>query len=261
MKISKVVLLLLVLLGILLADLLILAKIEPVNCKCRRNQAIRSDRNIDIFQVTKNGPSVVIVLDYNLSTTSQLAENEAMALLVLFSQSTQEEPFSIQAAMLLFHTLEDQFFLFWMLGNPYGQAQNWQIGSRYEHFLTSDKQLTLTFIEFSEISNPETEITVLAKITSDIEVNTDGNDFRMTLNQFIDYLPLTYELPIIKTTTTEPTTTESMTTAPTTTEPTTTTTTEERTSTEPSLTAGFTVISLFGISISILITKKYDLKK
>ncbi|UCE14566.1 MAG: hypothetical protein JSV04_05145, partial [Candidatus Heimdallarchaeota archaeon] len=158
--------------------------------------------------------------------------------------------------MLFFHTIENKFFLFWMLGDPYTQAQNWQIGTEYEHYLTSNNQLTLTFIEFSGISN--TEITVLAMFTSDIEVNAYGNDFRMTLDQFIEYLPLTYELPTIESTTTAPVTETSTTEEKTTTEDkTTTTTTEEKRTTEPSLTAGFTLISLIGISILISRTRRY----
>ncbi|UCE12879.1 MAG: hypothetical protein JSV04_11885, partial [Candidatus Heimdallarchaeota archaeon] len=108
MKLLKTFVFMLVLLAISLVYTPVLA----------RNQAVSSDRNIDIFHVSQNGPTIMIVLDYNLSSTSQLVENETMALLVIFSQSTQEDPFSIQAAMLFFHTIENQFFLFWMLGDP-----------------------------------------------------------------------------------------------------------------------------------------------
>lgn len=149
--------------------------------------------SVDILQVTQSGPTVSIVLDYNLSSTSHLDTNELFTVLVVFSDSSPEDPLTIQAAMLFFHTSEDQFFLFWMLGDPYKQAQNWQTGAKNEHYQTNGNLLTLIFLEFQGINNQETEFKTLAKISSDFEINSQANDFRVILDLFLVDLPLSYE--------------------------------------------------------------------
>jgi len=149
--------------------------------------------NVDVLHVTQSGPTLSIVLDYNLSSTSHLDTNELLTVLVVFSDSSQEDPLTIQAAMLFFHTSEDQFFLFWMLGDPYKQAQNWQTGAKNEQYQPDGNLLTLNFIEFQGISNQETEFKILAKISSDFEINSLVNDFRVILDLFLADLPLSYE--------------------------------------------------------------------
>ncbi|MFX0183313.1 MAG: hypothetical protein ACFE95_09565 [Candidatus Hodarchaeota archaeon] len=149
--------------------------------------------HVDVLQVNQSGPTLSILLDYNLSSTSYLDTNELLNVLVVFSDSSQEDPLTIKAAMLFFHTSEDQFFLFWMLGDPYKQVQNWHTGTKNEHYQTNGNLLTLNFIEFQGISNQETECKILARISADFEVNSQVNDFREILDFFIADLPLSYE--------------------------------------------------------------------
>jgi hypothetical protein len=217
------------------------------------NSLIANEKNVDILQVTRSGPIISVVLDYNLSSTARLDTNETLAVLVIFSQSTQEDSLTIQAALLFFHTIEDQFFLFWMLGDPYSQAQNWQSGVENEHYKIDDALLTLTFIEFLGVGNLETETTVLAKITSFFEGSDQINDFRMVLDEFRVDLPLSFELPTI-----EPTT--ESTTSETTTEEESTTTTTTTTTTEPFFTSGMTTFFTIGVLLSIFIIKRFGKK-
>ncbi|MFX0171881.1 MAG: hypothetical protein ACFE9L_08175 [Candidatus Hodarchaeota archaeon] len=152
-----------------------------------------TSEKIEVLQVMQIDSTISIILDYNLSSTSKLNTNDLLAVLVIFSESTQEESFTVKAAMLFFQTADDQFFLFWTLEDPYQQAQNWQLGTENEHYQINDDLLTLNFIEFLGINNQEIEITVLAKISSDFEVNSHMNDFRVILDRFITDLPLSYE--------------------------------------------------------------------
>ena len=206
---------------------------------------ITNEVDVDILQKTQIGPAISIVLDYSFNTTSQLDINESLVVLVIFSITTQEDPFTVQASMLFFHTVENQFFLFWMFGDPFRQAQNWQPGAENVHFRTDNDLLTLNFIEFLEISNPEIESTALAKITSGTEVSAYTNDFRVVLEQFMTDLPISYESPII---------------IPATSETEATTSTKESSQTRTG-TSGFTILSIFGVFLSVLITKKIRQKK
>jgi hypothetical protein len=213
---------------------------------------INAEKNIDIFQVTQNGPTISIELDYNLSSTARLDANETLVVLVLFSQSTQEDSLTIQAALLFFHTVEDQYFLFWMLGDLYNQAQNWQSGVENEHYQIDETLLTLTFIEYLGVGNQETETTVLARITLYSEINNQTNDFRSILDEFRTDLPISFEIPTIETTsktTTLETTTETI-------SSTTTTTT-----TEPFFTSGLMLFLTIVVLFSMLLMKRFSKKK
>ncbi|MFX0124473.1 MAG: hypothetical protein ACFFAE_12595 [Candidatus Hodarchaeota archaeon] len=163
---------------------------------CTSSSSGANEQPVDILQVTRIGSSISIVLDYDLNSTSQLDINESLAVMVVFSQ---DESSTIEAAMLFFHTVEEEYFLFWMLGDPFTQAQNWQIGVENEHFQIEYELLTLNFIEFQGIKDPDMEIIVLAKINSVYEVSTYTNDFRPILIQFITDLPISYEFPSIET--------------------------------------------------------------
>ncbi len=213
---------------------------------------INAKKNVDIIQVTRNGPALSIELDYNLSSTAQLDANETLAVLVLFSQTTQDDSLTIQAALLFFHTVEDQYFLFWMLGDPYSQAQNWQSGVENEHYQIDETLLTLTFIEYLGVDNQETETTILARITLYSEVNNQTNDFRIILDEFRVDLPLSFEIPTIETiskTTTSETTTEK--------ESTTTTTT----TTESFFTPGLMLFLTISVLFSMFLLKRFSKKK
>jgi hypothetical protein len=222
------------------------------------NPSVANQQTIDILQVTKIGSSISIVLDYDLNSTSQLDSNESLAVLVVLNQ---EEPFNIEAAMLFFHTVKEQYFLFWMLGDPYTQAQNWQTGVENEHFFTDGELLNLNFIEYLGISDPQINTIVLALITSACKVKNQTNDFRPVLDQFITYLPVYYEIPSIdKPVTSEETSTEV-------TQEDTTESKGEKSSEETSqgsvdgISPGFTILSTVGIFLSTLIVLRFRRKK
>jgi hypothetical protein len=119
-----------------------------------------------------------------------------------------------------------------MLGDPYTQAQNWQEGVENEHYLIDNELLTLNFIEFQGIKDPDIEIIVLANINSACEVSADTNDFRPTLNQFITNLPMSYEFPSI-----------------------------EKQATEKKSSPGFSILSTVGVFLSTLIVLRFRRKK
>lgn len=242
MKMSKTFLITLFLLVLAIGTFPVLAFADTSN-----------EGSVEVHQVIQNGSGILIVLDYNLNSTSQLDINESLAVLVIFSDSTKEDTLPVQAAMLFFHINDNQFFLFWMLGDPFKQAQNWQKGTENEHFQTDGDQLTLIFIEFSDISNPEITMTVLAKISSCCEVNAYSNDFRVVLEQFIAELPKSYEFPIT-------TTTSEVTSGPSTTGETETTTSSEESS-RTDIVSGFTILSIFGVLLSLFIIKSLTRKK
>jgi hypothetical protein len=215
---------------------------------CTLNPSEANQQTIDIFQVTKIGSSISISLDYDLNSTSQLDSNESLAVLVVFSQ---DEPFVIEATMLFFHTIEEDFLL-WMLGDPYTQAQLWQLGVKNEHFYTQNGLLTLNFIEYLDITKPEIVPFVIALIASG-EINNQTNDLTPVLNQFVTYLPIHYEFPSIE----EPSTTE---------EPSTEITSEKssRESSQGSingLTPGFTILSTVTVFLSTLIVLRFKRKR
>jgi hypothetical protein len=225
------------------------------------NLLITNEVDVDIFQITQIGPAISIVLDYSFNATSQLEINESLVVLVIFSITTQEDPFTVKASMLFFHAGENKSFLFWMFGDPFRQVQNWQPGIENVHFVADNDLLTLNFIEFLEISDPEIESTVLAKITSGTEVSAYTNDFRTVLEQFITDLPISYEFPFILSTTSEGTSGSSTTTTG---ETGTTTTKGDSSQTTESVavdTPGLTIFSSIGIFLSLLITKKIRRKK
>ena len=203
-----------------------------------RNSEVTNEKSVEIFQVIQTGPSLSITLDYDLNATSQLEENESLSVLVVFGN--QENHFAIQAAMLFLHTQEGQYYLFWMLGDPYLQAQNWQMGRENEHFIVDKELLTLFFIEFSDINNQEIETSVLAQIDTDSGVNQQTNDFRIILDQFMSKLPISY--PLVSSSITQ-------------------TSDESTQSTSGSLSPGFTILSLIGIFLSVLVLKKFRRKK
>ncbi|MFW9906068.1 MAG: hypothetical protein ACFFFH_17225 [Candidatus Thorarchaeota archaeon] len=215
------------------------------------NSTLAYNHKVDIFQVTKIGSSVSIVLDYDLNSTVKQDSNESLAVLVVFSQ---DEPFLIEAAMLFLHTEEDQNFLFWMLGNPYTQAQNWVMGRENEHFQTQNELLTLNFIEYLDIGNPEIHPLVNALITSG-EVNNQTNDLSPILDQFVSYLPVYYEFPSIQ----QPDTTEETSTGEETTQE-----TSVKKSSQTSvggLTPGFTILSTVSILLSTLVVLRIKRKQ
>ncbi|MFX1283916.1 MAG: hypothetical protein ACFFB5_09685 [Promethearchaeota archaeon] len=215
-----------------------------------------NEEYIEVHQVIQNGPNILIELDYDLSSTSLLDTNESLAVLVIFSDSTNEDTLTIQAAMLFFHTDDNQFLLFWMLGDPFKQAQNWQEGTENEHFQTDGDQLTLTFIEFVGAQEPEITVSVYARITSS-EINAYTTDFRIVLDQFIEELT---------TQTTSEETSGPLTTGKTTSSTTGTGKTERTTSTKESsqtktdIASGFTILSIFGILLSVVIIKRFTRK-
>lgn len=223
---------------------------------CTLNPSIASQRTINILQVTKVGSSISIFLDYDLNSTSQLDSNESLAVLVVFSQ---DEPFVIEATMLFFHSVEEDL-LFWMLGDPFTQAQLWQLGVENEHFQTQNELLALTFIEYLGITSPEIIPFVIALITIG-EVNNQTNDLSPILDQFVPFLPIYYEFPSIE--------------QPGTTEETSTEMTGEKTTLESSksseeesqasvggLTPGFTIIlSTVSILLSTLVILRFKRKR
>ncbi|MFX1516673.1 MAG: hypothetical protein ACFFC6_10210 [Promethearchaeota archaeon] len=210
------------------------------------------EHSVDILHVTKFGSSVSIVLDYNLNSTLKLDSNESLAVLAVFSQ---DEPFLIEAAMLFFHTIEEQYLLFWTLGDPYTQAQNWILGQENDHFQIDDSLLTLNFIEFPKIGDPTIHPIVLALITTTYEISNQTIDFRPILEKFIPYLPVYYEIPSSS--------------GPESSSEAETTETQSRESSEETshetgvggLTPGFVFLSTLGVFLSIPIATRLKRKK
>lgn len=220
---------------------------------CTLYPSVANQQTIDILQVTKIDSSISIVLDYDLNSTSQLDSNKSLAVLVVF---TQDEPFIIEATMLFFHTVDDQMFIFWMLGDPYTQTQIWQFGVENEHFQTDNELLTLNFIEYLGITKPEINAIVIALFTS-CAVNNQTNDFRPILDQFITYLPIYYEIPSIE----KPVTSKEISTEVTEEE---TTESQGEKSSEGSVdgvTPSFTILSTVGIFLSFLMVLRFKRKK
>ncbi|MFW9778698.1 MAG: hypothetical protein ACFFE8_07560 [Candidatus Heimdallarchaeota archaeon] len=192
-----------------------------------------NEKNVGIVGVVQTGPTIAITLEYDLNTTSQLESNELLAVLVVLG--IQENPFVIKAAMLFMQTVDGQYHLFWMLGDPYRHAQNWQTGNENEHFTVKNERLTLFFIEFSDINNQNLETTVLAQITTDFEPNQQTPDFRIILDQFIGRLPISYLSGFY---------------------PATSTTSLE----SPNVSSGFPIISTIGVFLLVLLLKKFKRK-
>ncbi|MFW9855047.1 MAG: hypothetical protein ACFFFG_08290 [Candidatus Thorarchaeota archaeon] len=190
-----------------------------------------NEKSVEIVEVVQTGPAIAITLEYNLNTTSQLESNELLAVLVVFG--IQEDPFVIKAAMLFLQTVEGQYYLFWTLGDPYRQAQNWQIGNENEHFTVDAELLTLFFIEFSDINNQNLETTVMAQITANFELNQQANDFRPILDQFIGRLPISYPSKSYPTTSSE----------------------------SPNVSSGFPILSAIGVFLLVLLLKRFKRKK
>jgi hypothetical protein len=196
-----------------------------------RNLVHTSENSVEIINVIQTGPAISITLDYDLNSTAQLEENELLTVLVVLGN--QEDHFAIKAAMLFVHTNDGQYYLFWTLTDPYRQAQNWLAGNENEHFTVDNALLTLYFIEFLDIENPDLETTVLAQITADFEPDQQTNDFRIILDQFIGNLPISYPVISYPTTTTETT----------------------------NVASGFPILSTIGIFLLVLILKKFKGKK
>ncbi|MFX1507667.1 MAG: hypothetical protein ACFFDC_16395 [Promethearchaeota archaeon] len=214
---------------------------------CTLSPSIANQHTIDILHVTKFGSSVTISLDYNLNSTAQFSSNESLAVLVVFSQ---DEPFVIEATMLFFHTVEEDL-LFWMLGDPFTQAQIWQLGVENDHFQAQNELLTLNFIEYLGITKPEIFPFVIALITSG-EVNNQTTDLSPILDQFVPYLPIYYEFPSIE----QPGTTEE------TTQETSVKKSEESSQASVGgLTPGFTILSTLSILLSTLILLRFKQKR
>jgi hypothetical protein len=221
---------------------------------CTLNPSIASQRIIDILHVTKTGSSISIFLDYDLNSTSQLDSNESLAVLVVFSP---DEPFSIEATMIFFHSVEEDL-LFWMLGDPFTQSQMWQLGIENEHFHTQNELLALTFIEYLGITRPEIIPFVIAMITTG-EVNNQTNDLSPILDQFAAYLPIYHEFPSLE----QPGTTEETSTEITTQESSTQKPSEEESSQASvgGLTPGFTILSTLSILLSTLVVLRFKQKR
>ena len=213
---------------------------------CSPISSLAYETTVEISQVTKFGSSVSILLDYDLNSTSKLESNESLAVFVVFSQ---DEPFSIEAAMLFFHTIEEQYFLFWMLGDPYTQAQNWILGLENDHFQTDNNLLTLNFIEFPKIGDPAIHPIVLALITSTYEISNQTIDFRPILEKFTTYLPVHHEIPSSE----EPESSVE--------EETTVETETQKTSEEGGPTPGFVFLSTLGAILSVPIATRLKRKK
>ncbi|MFX0015399.1 MAG: hypothetical protein ACFFB2_09880 [Promethearchaeota archaeon] len=227
MKMSKTLIFIIFLLTLNLGTLPVIAE-SDLPIKSIKN--IKNNQTVDILHVTKIDSTISIIMDYDLNSTSQLATNESLVVLVIFSITTDENLYKIQAAMLFFHTGENQYFMFWMLGDPYKQAQDWQSGVKNEHFEINGDQLTLTFIEFLNIGNPEIETTVIAKLAFVGEVSVTTINFRPILDQFIAELPISYEIPSIGSSSSEE--------AP------------------GAATPGFTILSIASVAISVFLSKR-----
>jgi hypothetical protein len=155
---------------------------------------------IDVFQ---SGSHVSITLNYNFSTTGQLGNDGCLAVLVAFMNRTSNAP---EAAIMFFHTIKDQFLSFWMIGDPYHQAQHWQ---HSDHFQVNCSLLSLDFIEFLDISNTDIHLVVLASILTDFNLDTQTGDFQSILEEFEPDLHVDYWYPESTTTTTKLSTTTS----------------------------------------------------
>ncbi|MHA2175388.1 MAG: hypothetical protein ACXACP_05605 [Candidatus Hodarchaeales archaeon] len=158
---------------------------------------------VSIFEVTQNGPQLMITLEYDFNAAPVRGNSEALVVFTLFSLPANDGQIAIEGSILFFHTNERENFLFWTLGNPFTSSIIWQTGSEIEHFQVDQNELSLIFIELSQYDNPELEIDVLAKILDVELIDNTMNDFQEVIHSFIPDLPIdTDTSPTITTTTT-----------------------------------------------------------
>ena len=166
--------------------------------------------NVSIFQVTKNGPQLMVILDYDFNTAPVRDSEKALVVLTLLSLPSDDGMMAIEGSLLFIRTDEGDSFLFWTLCDPFISSVIWQEGNEMEHFLADQNELSLIFIEFSNYDDPELEIVVLAKILEPVSIDPRTNDFQEILFSFIPDLPVYPDTSTSTTTTTTTTTTKSI---------------------------------------------------
>lgn len=187
---------------------------------------------ITIYDVFQSGPYISIILDYNFSTTTLLSDSGTLAIVIAYVNHSSS---NIEAIELFFHTPSNDFHLFWMIGDPLQEVQQWYLGNIFEHYQVQENQLDLSFIEFLNINDPTIEILVKARILEDVTISSQSDDFSIILEYFFDVLPLpawSYSYP---------TTTSTFTTSWT------TSTHSDTSTTKPSITTGFSFLIILGI--------------
>ncbi|MFW9994891.1 MAG: hypothetical protein ACFFD4_22815 [Candidatus Odinarchaeota archaeon] len=192
------------------------------------------EEHVTILDVFQSGSQISIMLNYNFSSTAQLGTDGYLAVFLVFRNVTSSAP---ETAMLFFHTADDNFSLFWMAGDPYHQAQFWQ---QSKQFQVNHNLLSMDFIEFLEITNPDIQLVVLAKILTGPNTNLQIGDFQSVLEEFGTDLYVGYGFIVTTKTTTE-----------TSTGTTSRETSISSTTTAPSFIPGFTLLAMIGVLVSL----------
>jgi len=196
---------------------------------------------ITIYDVFQSGPYTSIILDYNFSSTAILSDSGTLAIVIAYINQSSS---IIESIELFFHTPSNEYLLFWMIGDPFREVQQWYLGNIFEHFQVQENQLDLSFIEFFNINDPTIKILVRARILEDVTIFSQSNDFSIILENFFDVLPLpSWSLSY-------PTKTSTISTSRT------TSTSTDSSTTTTGLTPGFSFIIILGIIFYQLIYRK-----
>lgn len=165
------------------------------------------NNTIEVLTVNHSINGLEVGLDYDFSTTYE----ESMAFIATFSPNEYLK--DIEGLIIFIRTPLEENYFFWMLGNPFLTAQNWQQGFSSQHFSISDNSLFVYFTEYESFTTPNLYIYTYATFSS-IIVDSYSNDFSDLLLHIPPLIPI------------EDQTTSSESEQPTTSESTTTITTE-----------------------------------
>ncbi len=163
--------------------------------------AILLDSDVSISQVTQNGSSFWITLDYDFSVAPAREETESLVVLILLTLPLGDTNQYV-GSLLFFRTTTGNNLLFWMLGDPYASVGLWQSGSEDEHFQAVYNQLSLIFIECPDMDDPGLSIIALAKLLEIGTIDQITVDFHPILNEFLPDLQSIEVIPLDSTSTT-----------------------------------------------------------
>ncbi|MHA1993271.1 MAG: hypothetical protein ACW97Z_01895 [Candidatus Hodarchaeales archaeon] len=163
--------------------------------------------DVAILEVTKSSSQLLVTLDFDLFAAPTRGETKSLVVFILFSIPLDATT-NYVGSMLFFRTNEGSNFLFWMLGDPFSASGIWQMGSENEHFQVDQHQLSMIFIENSEMDDPDLQIISLAKFVDIGSFDQDYVDFQPILNEFQPDVEFLEEFGITSTFLTTTTTTK-----------------------------------------------------
>ena len=139
---------------------------------------------IEILVNNRTSDSLEIMLNYDFSSTY----DESLAFIATFSPYQYLS--DIESSIIFIRTPEEENFLFWMIGNPFTQAQNWQQGYNLEHYSITGNTIYFQFTEYINFKDPELFVYEFAMFTS-MSVDSYSNDFSEILLSILPFIPIT----------------------------------------------------------------------